>query len=74
MKPWPSQNPTSSFAATLKRRGSDAGRCKAIGAGHEDEAKELLKIAAGFQEAEDKLNGYAKEVKAGRILRNGAEA
>lgn len=37
--------------------------------GHEDEAKELLRIAAGFQEAEDKLAGYAEEVKVGRGFR-----
>ncbi|WP_421549142.1 hypothetical protein [Pseudomonas sp. QD4] len=36
-------------------------------AGQEDEAKELLKIAASYQEIEDKLAGYAGEMKAGRI-------
>lgn len=39
-------------------------------AGQEDDAKELLKIAAGFQEAEDKLAGYAEEGKVGRIVRS----
>lgn len=38
--------------------------------GQEDEAKELLRIAAGFQEAEDKLAGYAEEVATGRIIRD----
>ncbi|MFL1495084.1 hypothetical protein [Pseudomonas antarctica] len=37
--------------------------------GQEVEAKELLKIAANYQEAEDKLAGYADEVKVGRIER-----
>lgn len=38
-------------------------------AGHEDEAKELLRIASSYQDAEDRLAGYADEVKAGRIVR-----
>jgi hypothetical protein len=38
-------------------------------AGQEDDAKDLLKIAAGFQEAEDKLAEYAEEVRAGRNQR-----
>lgn len=63
-------------AALLKWSGVDLMQAavKLSEAGQEDEAKELLKIAAGFQEAEDKLAGYAEEVKAGRILRNGTEA
>lgn len=39
-------------------------------AGQEDEAKELLKIAASYQAVEDKLAGYADEVKAGQINRS----
>ena len=38
-------------------------------AGQEDEARELLKNAANYQDAEDKLAGYVDEVKAGRIVR-----
>lgn len=37
--------------------------------GQEDEARELLKIAASYQEVEDRLAGYADEVKAGQITR-----
>lgn len=61
-------------AALLKWSGVDLMRVavKLSEAGHEDEAKELLRIAASFQEAEDKLAGYADEVKAGRILRDRA--
>lgn len=33
--------------------------------GQEDEARELLKIAASYQEVDDKLVGYADEVNAG---------
>jgi hypothetical protein len=38
-------------------------------AGSEDEAQELLKIAASYQEFEDRLVGYAEEVKTGLIKR-----
>lgn len=41
-------------------------------AGLEDDAKKLMKIALSFQEAEDKLTGYAGEVKARRIAQEGA--
>ena len=38
-------------------------------AGREEEAEELLRIAVSFQETEDRLVGYADEVKAGVITR-----
>jgi hypothetical protein len=62
-------------AALLKWSGVDLMQAavKLSEAGQEDEAKELLRIAAGFQEAEDKLVGYAEEVKVGRISRTKAE-
>jgi outer membrane lipopolysaccharide assembly protein LptE/RlpB len=41
--------------------------------GQEAEAKEVLKIAADFQEVEDRLAGYAEEVKVGRIVRGKVE-
>jgi hypothetical protein len=55
-------------AALLKWSGLDLMQAAVTlsQAGHEDEAKELLSVAASFQEAEDKLPGY----KAGRTLRN----
>jgi hypothetical protein len=53
------------------RRRSDAGSLSE--AGHEDEAKELLKIASSYQDVEDRLAGYANEVKAGRIVRGKTE-
>jgi hypothetical protein len=58
-------------ASLLKWSGVDllqAAR-KLSEAGQEDDAQELLKIAMSFQEVEDKLAGYAEEVKAGKILR-----
>ncbi|RON86786.1 hypothetical protein [Pseudomonas fluorescens] len=60
-------------AALLKWSGVDLMQAavRLSEAGHED-AKELLRIAAGFQETEDKLAGYAEEVKAGVILRRKA--
>ncbi|UNM17310.1 hypothetical protein K0P33_17145 [Pseudomonas sp. ArH3a] len=58
-------------AALLKWSGVDliqaAKRLSATG--QEGEATELLKIALSFQQAEDKLAGYAEEVKEGRIVR-----
>lgn len=59
-------------AALLKWSGVDllqAAR-KLSEAGQETEAQELLKIAMSFQETEDRLAGYAEEVKAGRIVRS----
>jgi hypothetical protein len=38
-------------------------------AGHEAEARELLLMSASFQEMEDKVAGYAEEVKDGQINR-----
>lgn len=38
-------------------------------AGLESDARELLKIAASYQDVEDRLAGYADEVKAGQIVR-----
>ena len=42
-------------------------------AGLEAEALELAKKLAAFNDAEDKLTGYADEAKAGRIVRRKAE-
>ena len=42
-------------------------------AGHEAEARELLLMSASFQEVEEKLAGYADEVKAGQINRSKPE-
>ncbi|NMY22829.1 hypothetical protein [Pseudomonas sp. WS 5410] len=44
-----------------------------LAAGDEQGANDLMKIALSLQEAEDKLAGYADEVKAGRIVRGKAE-
>nr|WP_315448007.1 hypothetical protein [uncultured Pseudomonas sp.] len=62
-------------AALLKWSGVDLMQAavKLSEAGHEDEAKELLRIAAGFQETEEKLAGYAEEVKASQIIRGKPE-
>ena len=38
--------------------------------GDEQGANDLMKIALSFQETEDKLAGYADEVKAGQIIRS----
>ncbi|MFJ2455294.1 hypothetical protein ACIOWK_26780 [Pseudomonas protegens] len=58
-------------AALLKWSGVDIMEIavKLATEGHEAEARELLLISAKFQEAEDKLEGYAEEVKVGRIVR-----
>jgi propanediol dehydratase large subunit len=58
-------------AALLKWSGVDllqAAR-KLAEAGQEEKAEELLRIAVSFQETEDRLAGYADEVKAGVITR-----
>jgi hypothetical protein len=58
-------------SALLKWSGVDllqAAR-KLSEAGQEKEAEELLRIAVSFQETEDRLAGYADEVKAGVITR-----
>lgn len=39
------------------------------GAGLEDDARNLMKIALSFQEVEGKLSGYAEAVKVERIVR-----
>ncbi|GAA0416745.1 hypothetical protein GCM10008969_44890 [Pseudomonas veronii subsp. inensis] len=59
-------------AALLKWSGVDLiqAAVRLSESGQEDEARELLKIAASYQEVEDRLTGYADEVKAGRIVRN----
>ena len=58
-------------AAMLKWSGVDlfgvANRL--LAAGDEISADELMMIALSYQAMEDKLAGYAEEVKAGRILR-----
>ncbi|MCK8669383.1 hypothetical protein M1M11_31355 [Pseudomonas azerbaijanoccidens] len=62
-------------AALLKWSGVDllqAAR-KLSEAGQEEEAEELLRIAVSFQETEDKLAGYAEEVKTGQIQRSKPE-
>ena len=41
-----------------------------MAAGDEQGANDLMKIALNLQETEDKLVGYAGEVKAGRIKRD----
>lgn len=40
-----------------------------MAAGDEQSAMELMKVAMSLQEAEDKLAGFADEVKAGQISR-----
>jgi hypothetical protein len=42
-------------------------------AGNESDAQTLLKICVVFQASEDKLAGYADEVRDGRIVRERAE-
>ncbi len=59
-------------AALLKWSGVDIMQVatRLSEAGLEDDAQKLMKIALSFQEVEDKLAGYAEEVKAGRIVRS----
>ncbi|MDD1135811.1 hypothetical protein [Pseudomonas shahriarae] len=59
-------------AATLKWAGVDLfGVAKRmLAAGDEEGANELMKIAFSFQETEDKLAGYAEEVKSRQINRS----
>lgn len=61
-------------AALLKWSGVDIMQVatRLSEAGLEDDARSLMKIAASFQEVEDRLAGYAEEVKAGRIVRTQA--
>ena len=58
-------------AALLKWSGVDLLQAapKLSESGQEEEAEELLRIAVSFQETEDRLVGYADEVKAGVIFR-----
>ena len=58
-------------AATLKWAGVDLfGVAKRMLAnGDEQGANDLMKIAFSFQETEDRLAGYAEEVKVGSITR-----
>lgn len=58
-------------AALLKWAGVDLfGVAKRmLASGDEEGANELMRIAFSFQEVEDKLAGYAGEVKEGGIVR-----
>ncbi|WP_339506281.1 hypothetical protein [Pseudomonas sp. EA_15y_Pfl1_P102] len=58
-------------AALLKWAGVDlyVVSKRMMAAGDEQGAMELMKIATSLQETEDKLAGYADEVKAGSIIR-----
>ena len=59
-------------AALLKWSGVDlfVFAKRLLAAGDEHGANDLMKIALSLQEAEDKLAGYADEVKAGDIIRS----
>ncbi|UVL69979.1 hypothetical protein [Pseudomonas protegens] len=58
-------------AALLKWSGVDIMQVatRLSEAGLEDDARSLMKIALSFQEAEDRLEGYAEEVKMEKIVR-----
>ncbi|MDP9504546.1 hypothetical protein Q7O60_16235 [Pseudomonas protegens] len=58
-------------AALLKWSGVDIMQLatRLSEAGLEDDARSLMKIALSFQEAEDRLEGYAEEVKMEKIVR-----
>ena len=58
-------------AAILKWSGVDLMRMavRLSEEGFESYSREILTILSGFPDAEDKLAGYADEVKAGRIVR-----
>ncbi|USW94203.1 hypothetical protein NHF39_23145 [Pseudomonas proteolytica] len=62
-------------AALLKWAGLDlyVVSKRMMAAGDEQGAMELMKIAMSLQETEDKLAGYADEVKAGQINRSKPE-
>ncbi|MEW5700274.1 hypothetical protein [Pseudomonas synxantha] len=55
--------------ALLKWSGVDLKQAavKLSDAGQEDDARELIAIAMRFQEVEELMDGYADEVKAGRL-------
>ncbi|WP_421526446.1 hypothetical protein [Pseudomonas yamanorum] len=59
-------------AALLKWSGADLMQAavRISNAGQEDDSRELLKIAASYQAAEDRLTAYVDEVKAGKIIRS----
>lgn len=59
-------------AATLKWSGVDLMKMaiRLSEAGFEADARELLTTIGSFPDAEDKLAGYAEEVKVGRINRD----
>lgn len=58
-------------AALLKWSGVDLMKMaiRLSDAGFESDARELLTIIGSFPDAEDRLAGYADEVKAGQITR-----
>ncbi len=62
-------------AALLKWAGVDlyVVSKRMMAAGDEQGAMELMKIAMSLQETEDKLAGYAEEVKSGRVVRSKPE-
>ncbi|MFI7804347.1 hypothetical protein PSFL_54820 [Pseudomonas sp. DD1] len=62
-------------AALLKWSGVDLMQAavRLSEADQEDEAKVLLTIAASYQAAEDKLVGYAHEVRSGKVNRSKPE-
>ncbi|NIL20110.1 hypothetical protein [Pseudomonas sp. AN3A02] len=59
-------------AALLKWSGVDLMQAavRISAAGQEDDSRELLRIAASYQAVEDRMIGYADEVKAGQIIRS----
>lgn len=59
-------------AALLKWSGVDIMQVaiRLSEAGLEDNARNLMKIALSFQETEDKLAGYAEEVKTRQVKRD----
>lgn len=58
-------------AALLKWSGVDLMQAavRISNDGQEDDSRELLRIATSYQAMEDKLAGYADEVKVGKIVR-----
>lgn len=58
-------------AALLKWSGVDlfVFAKRLLAAGDEQGANDLMKIALSFQDVEDRLTGYADEVKAGKVVR-----
>ncbi|WP_371919553.1 hypothetical protein [Pseudomonas sp. SWI44] len=63
-------------ASTLKWSGVDLFTFakKLLAAGDEDGANQLMEISLRFQDVEDKLQGYAEEVKIGLISREKSSA